>query len=164
MRLYWSASPHGRLATSPAPSAAALGQCVADIAAQGVTTVVSALPEEESSRLGLATEGELLAQAGIEFLRFPVEDFGVPSDVEAADRFVAEIGDRLVGGGSVLVHCRGGIGRCSTLAAAVLCALGEGPEEAMSTLSAARGMRVPETQGQRMWVHSAAARHGGAVA
>ena len=164
MRIYWSASPQGRLATSPAPSAAGLRRDVADMAAHGITTVVSTLPEDEANRLGLQEEAALLAEAGVEFLRFPIVDFGVPDDLEAADRFISELTHRLNHGASVLVHCRGGIGRCSTLAASVLCALGQEPEEAMSNVSEARGIRVPETQGQRMWVHSSAARRGGAVA
>ncbi|GEM_PF-6918348 len=52
---------------------------------------------------------------------------------------------------SVMVHCRGGIGRWSTLAAAALTRLGVEPEAAMDAISQARGMRVPETMGQRMW-------------
>ncbi|HCK74572.1 MAG TPA: hypothetical protein DHW19_06365 [Acidimicrobiaceae bacterium] len=52
----------------------------------------------------------------------------------------------------MVVHCRGGIGRSSTIAAAILTQLGVAPEDAMSRITAARGITVPETSAQRMWV------------
>jgi protein-tyrosine phosphatase len=52
----------------------------------------------------------------------------------------------------VAIHCRGGIGRSSLMAAAVLVQLGAAPEQAWDTVSVARGMPVPETEEQRAWL------------
>ncbi len=156
MRLYWVESPAGRLATAPAPRADVLESQTAAVAAAGVGLVVSALPVDESARLGLEDQQALLAEHGIRFARLEVPDFGVPPDVDAAAALIDELASELRQDRSVVVHCRGGIGRCSTLAAATLTRLGVEAEAAMDAISQARGMRVPETMGQRMWVHSQA--------
>ena len=59
---------------------------------------------------------------------------------------------RLSGGSSVVVHCHAGIGRSSTLAAAVLVYEGTTPGEAWDLIAAARGMAVPDTPAQREFI------------
>jgi protein-tyrosine phosphatase len=61
--------------------------------------------------------------------------------------------EHLNAGQTAVVHCRGGIGRSSTIAAVALTQLGLEPNEAMDRIATARGLRVPETQAQRLWVH-----------
>lgn len=53
---------------------------------------------------------------------------------------------RLDDGASVAVHCRRGIGRSSTLAAAVLVLEGTAPANAWDRISAARGLPVARHQ------------------
>lgn len=142
----------GRLALMAAPRGGdQLAADVAALAASGVTDVVCLLPDAELARLGLAEEPDLLRRSGIAVHRLPVPDFGVPDAGRAgpvADAVVA----RLAAGASVVVHCRGGVGRSSTVAACVLVREGRTAAEAWRALAAARGRAVPETFAQRAFV------------
>jgi len=55
-------------------------------------------------------------------------------------------------GKNVLVHCRQGIGRSGLVAASLLVKKGISPGAAIESVSAARGMPVPETAEQRDWI------------
>ena len=92
---------------------------VAALVAAGVTDVVCLLADDEMDRLGLGSEAEVVAAHGLGWHRLPTPDFGLPDGEEAA-AVAAEVVDLLTQGASVVVHCRGGIGRSSTLAAIVL--------------------------------------------
>jgi protein-tyrosine phosphatase len=106
---------------------------------------------EEQAQAGLADEVDAAARAGITFRQLPIPDMGVPEPAAVAPVVAAVVGD-LEAGRSVAVHCWAGIGRSSTIAAAVLIQLGATADGACATISAARGMRVPETQAQRDWI------------
>jgi protein-tyrosine phosphatase len=153
-RLYPVPAPSaGRLAIAPRPpGGAALGAALAGWAAEGVGEVVSLLTPEESGRLGLAEEAAACAAAGLAFRAFPVPDFGVPADPVGFARLAGSIGARLAAGSGVAIHCRGGIGRSGTLAAAVLMAFGTSASDAVAAVSAARGVPSPETDAQRAWL------------
>jgi protein-tyrosine phosphatase len=60
--------------------------------------------------------------------------------------------DRLVAGAHVAVHCRGGVGRSSLVAAACLVRLGVPADQVWRVIGEARGARVPETRRQRQWL------------
>ncbi len=146
----------GRLALSAAPRGGpALEAEVAAFAAAGVTDVVCLLPDDELVRLGLADEPEVLRRNGLRVHRLPVPDFGVP-DEEATASLVEVVTDRLADGASVVVHCRGGVGRSSTVVAVLLMKDGLRPDEAWRVLATARGRRVPETTAQRRFAARAA--------
>ena len=51
------------------------------------------------------------------------------------------------------MHCYGGVGRSSTLAAVVLVLEGLAPAAAWNDITAARGRPVPETADQRAFVN-----------
>jgi protein-tyrosine phosphatase len=99
----------------------------------------------------LADEEAAARSAGLAFHRLPIVDFGVP-DPGQARALVGEVGEALADGEHVVIHCRGGIGRSSVVAAAVLVAEGATPDDAWSRLEAARGFPVPETDEQRDFV------------
>lgn len=152
MRLYWVDTPAGRLATAPAPSGSGLDREVGDLVRDEVAIVLSLLTTEEIASMSLHQVGRTLEAAGITFRNLPIPDFGIPDTYDEADDTISELTDALREGRSVVVHCRGGIGRSSTIAAAILTQLGVAPEDAMSRITAARGITVPETSAQRMWV------------
>ena len=92
---------------------------------------------------------------GIAVLRFPIEDARPPRDGEMP-QFIELIGQILEaarGGQTVVIHCRGGLGRTGTVAAASLVALGHAPAEAIARVRAARPGAV-ETRGQERWVEA----------
>jgi protein-tyrosine phosphatase len=88
----------------------------------------------------------------MEFIAFPVPDGGVPASTREAMALAEAIVARLNEGKAVAVHCRAGIGRSSLIAACVLVLLGFAPGMAFDLIGKARGVRVPDTEGQRDWV------------
>jgi protein-tyrosine phosphatase len=55
-------------------------------------------------------------------------------------------------GKATAIHCRAGIGRASVVAACTLVCLGTKPDDAFDLIAKARGIGVPDTDGQRAWV------------
>jgi predicted protein tyrosine phosphatase len=157
--IFWIAPPAGaapypgRLAIMPRPRG---GEWLAGEIAQwhgaSIRSVLGLLQPAEIDELDLRAEAALCQGAGIEFRSFPITDMSVPAsraEARAAARAVAE---RLLSGTSVAIHCRGGIGRSSLMAACTFVRLGVAPDAAFTAISAARGLAVPETEEQRRWV------------
>ena len=150
----------GTLSTMPAPAGAAeLDASVAELARDGVDVLVSLLPPEQATGLGLAGEEAAALRAGLAFRAFPVADFGVP-ERQPAEAFLELVAGDLDAGKHVAVHCWGGIGRSSLIAAALLVARGTDAEDAWAQIAAARGVSVPETDEQRAWVTALVPRDG----
>lgn len=131
-----------------------------------VNLAVSLLECHETFELGLQQEDFLCRSNGIEFVSFPIADHGVPGSWRETARVARSLARAIRGGRSVAVHCRAGIGRSSLFAACVLICCGTEPEKALSLITAARGLVVPETEQQRDWVTAFAlaaspARRGG---
>jgi protein-tyrosine phosphatase len=119
---------------------------------QGVNVVVSLLPLEEAFSLELDQEEFHCVLQGMRFLNFPITDMSVPDDVGEAEAFARSLGAQLLDGNGIAIHCRGGIGRASMMAAATLVAIGWWPDDAFRRISEKRGLTVPETQAQYNWV------------
>ena len=142
----------GTLSTMPAPAGGAdLGPAVAELARDGVDVLVSLLPPEQATGLGLAGEEAAAVDAGLAFRVFPIPDFGVP-DRASAEAVLELVGGDLDRGKHVAVHCWGGVGRSSLVAAALLVARGTDADAAWARIAEARGVPVPETDEQRAWV------------
>jgi protein-tyrosine phosphatase len=150
--VYWVAlDGPGRLGFLPAPfGAERLRKEIRSLRAAGVGVLVSLLTDEEVAILDLGREGEECAREGIEFIRWPVPDYGVPDD--SARAFAEDLARRVREGRAVAIHCRAAVGRSPTITAAVLVALGVPPEDALLRLEAARGFPVPETAEQLDWI------------
>jgi protein-tyrosine phosphatase len=118
----------------------------------GIDVVVSLLEDDEAAQLGLADERQAAEGQAVEFVSFPIPDRGVPASTEAAIEVIGRIAAELKAGHNVAVHCRQSIGRSGLLAAGVLVNSGVQAEQAMETVSSARGMSVPETLDQRRWI------------
>jgi anti-anti-sigma factor len=140
----------GRLSTMAQPFPDRLKEQFAALRADGVDVIVSLQPVAERQAAGLAGEPAAVACAGLEFHELPVVDFGVP-DRAAAEPVVRLLCDRIREGRHVVVHCAGGIGRSSVVAAAILVQLGTPAAEVWRVVSEARGREVPETDEQRAW-------------
>jgi protein-tyrosine phosphatase len=138
----------GRLATMARPAGDAwLPDEMAELARMGVTDLVSHLAEYEAFTLGLDEEERAAAAAGMRFHRFPIADGAVPEQPEF-DAFIDTLVPVVEAGGFLVVHCRGGIGRSSITAAAVLIRLGLAPGDAIRAIATARGFPVPDTMEQ----------------
>ena len=142
----------GRLSTMTKPGGGeGLAIEMSALAAAGITVLVSLLTDGEMAEAGLTGEAEAAAAAGLEFLRLPTPDQTVPNQ-QAALAIAGMLRSRLAAGGGVAVHCYAGIGRCSTLAAAVLVMEGMPAADAWTRLTAARGVPVPDNPAQRAFV------------
>jgi protein-tyrosine phosphatase len=152
--LHWLDGPwRGRLAIAPRPRGSDwLAGEVADWKRAGVSAVLSLLTSEEERELGLAGESGEVARQGIEFRSFPIPDRRLPSSGNGFTQAIETLDRDLESGKNVLVHCRQGIGRSGLVAACLLIGRGFSPGAAVSTVSAARGIRIPDTEEQREWI------------
>lgn len=152
--LYWIDGPwRGRLAIAPRPRGDdRLSDEVGNWKHAGVSVVLSLLAADEEGEVGLAGErGEVTGQ-GLEFRSFPITDRHVPTSETSFAQTLGELDRDLEAGKNVLVHCRQGIGRSGLAAACLLMGRGWSAGAAVSAVSAARGMAIPDTEEQRDWI------------
>jgi len=118
---------------------------------QGFSVLVSLLTDAEQKELELEAEGDSCENVGLTFVRLPIEDMRVPALDEQTISVVAELREFRSTGNSIAIHCRAGIGRSPMIAACVMLSHSCNVTSAFHQLSAARGMKVPETPEQREW-------------
>jgi protein-tyrosine phosphatase len=162
--IYWVDGPWpGKLALAARPRGGDwLEDEITSWRRDGVDVVLSLLTPEDEHDLDLETERNQAKAQGIDFLSFPIPDREVPSS-EAEMTSALEKLDRVLSSGkNVVVHCRQGIGRTGLVSACLLVSKGLSPEAAVSRLSNARGVPVPETSQQRDWIDRYAAISAGA--
>jgi hypothetical protein len=153
-RVHWIDLPiAGRLAIMARPRAGDwLDDEILGWRAEGIDIVVSLLEPEEVTELGLRAEADLCRAQGMEFISFPIPDRGVPASLRQAVALAQTVAARIGEGKAVAVHCRAGIGRSSLIAACALVCSGTDPQAAFDMIGKARGVIVPDTEGQRDWV------------
>ena len=148
----------GKLAIAPHPAGHdSLEADLKKLRSNGVDVLVSMLGREESEYLGLKEEPVVCAKVGLEFIQAPIIDRSIPETASNFYRVATRISDRLTTGRNVVVHCRMGIGRSSVMAACVMVLHGIEPSEAFEMITEARGIQVPDTLAQKLWVDSFAA-------
>ncbi len=110
----------------------------------------------EDHELELLAIPDLLEQAkaiGITVLRLPIVDAGTPTSMPAFTALVDDVLTAVRDGKTVIIHCRGGLGRTGLLAAACLVALGQSPAMAIDIVRRARPGAV-ETRGQEKYIEA----------
>jgi protein-tyrosine phosphatase len=152
--LFWIPGPwRGRLAIVVRPRGGDwLDDEASDWRKAGVDVVVSLLESDEAAQLNLLDEPRAAEANGIRFISLPIPDRGVPTSATAATSLIADLAGALEHGKNVAVHCRQGIGRSGLIAVGVLATSGTNLERAIQVVSAARGLAVPETAGQLLWL------------
>jgi protein-tyrosine phosphatase len=118
----------------------------------GVDILVSLLSHSESRQLGLQREDAACSSAGISFYKFPISDGRVPHSPDDFLAFARFLHERASEGMSIGAHCKACIGRSSVLLATIMRLEGFRAGEAFEGISAARGVRVPDTPTQEDWV------------
>lgn len=130
----------GRLGQTACPRRDHLKEDVAAFAAWGASAVLCLLPPDELDRLGVGDLPGIVRQAGLDLFQVPIGDMQVPDAI--FEHAWGEVGRRCRGllraGGSVLIHCRAGLGRSGLVAARLLVELGVAPEAAIALVRAAR--------------------------
>ena len=152
--LYWLDGPWpGKLAVAARPRGGDwLRDDLAKWKQQGVDALLSLLTPEEEDDLDLRQEAIEAKRQGMDFVSFPIHDRRVPGSEARLAGVLERITCALSEGRSVVVHCRQGIGRSGLVAACLLIRKGISPGSAVETISAARGVPVPETSEQRDWI------------
>jgi len=153
-RLYWLNGPwKGKLALAARPRGGDwLGDEIADWKQEKIDLVLSLLTPEEEQDLDLRREGHEVKAQGLAFSSFPIPDRQVPKAEAKLAETLDRVNSLLSAGKNVVVHCRQGIGRTGLIASCLLVKSGMSPGAAMDTVSAARGVAVPETPEQRDWI------------
>jgi protein-tyrosine phosphatase len=142
-----------RVAIVPCPPGGEqLAAAVRALKEHGIETMVSLLRADEARVLRLEAEGKLCRDAGIDYKWLPVQDHSIPESMEEFRMVVDLLQRDLRAGKAVGAHCYAGIGRSCLLIACLLCLEGLTATEAFDRLSAARGLRVPDTWLQIQWV------------
>jgi protein-tyrosine phosphatase len=118
----------------------------------GIDTVVSLLTLEEKKDLDPRCEASEAKAHGMKFAPLLIPDRQVPNSESEVTAALENLDAELLSGKNVVVHCRQGIGRTGLVAACLLATKGLGPGAAVETVTAARGMQVPETDEQRRWI------------
>ncbi|MEK0164670.1 protein-tyrosine phosphatase family protein [Phaeobacter sp. JH20_36] len=116
--------------------------------------VISMTTEEEHAAVGAETIGTDLQSIGSRWIHLPVPDFSAPPP-EILSRWpeVSHLARKaLVGGGRVLVHCRGGCGRSGMVVLRLMTECGERPDLALARLRAIRPCAI-ETDAQMIWAY-----------
>ena len=152
--LYWVEGPWpGKLALAPRPRGGDwLEDEILGWKRAGVDTVLSLLTPVEEQDLGLDEESRSVREQGLDFTSFPIPDRQVPTSEQQVKTTLDKLNRRLSAGHTALVHCRQGVGRTGLIAACLLVKNGMSPGAAVETISAARGVKVPETDEQREWI------------
>ena len=151
---YWLDLPKAwRLAIMPRPRAGDwLDDEITGWRAEGINVVVSLLEKEEVCELGLIQEPTYCQAKDIQFISFPIPDRGVPTSMRETEQISRRISAAITDGKAVAIHCRAGIGRSSLIAACILVLNGYDAESAFDAIARARGLEVPDTEAQRVWV------------
>jgi protein-tyrosine phosphatase len=143
----------GRLGVSRLPGAGGdLAADAATISAWRADLVVSMTETAEMEHLGAGDLPVSLRSSGIAWAHLPIRDFGAPDGASRSawpglSHRIHAVLDR---GGSVLLHCRGGLGRSGMLALRLMVERGEDGRSAVERLRAARPGAV-ETDAQMAW-------------
>lgn len=118
---------------------------------QHVSTLVSLLESDEIYELGLKQENVLCEKHGIKYINFPIPDRDVPKYENDVNVLISQL-IKSLDAGSIVVHCRMGIGRSSIIAGALLLAAGIKFGNIFDSISTVRGMKVPDTDKQSDWL------------
>lgn len=120
---------------------------------RGIDILVCLMENAELDELFLQAEADLCKKTNLEFIHFPIADFGLPKSDEEVESLILQLKTAVEEGKKIAIHCRMGIGRSSSIAAVILIALWNyTTKTAFEAITKARGLRVPDTEQQIEWV------------
>ena len=92
----------------------------------GATLVVSLVEETEMKDLGVQGLGKAILARELEWIHIPFEDTTAPDYkwMKVFDSVAPSIRASIKNGNSIVIHCKGGLGRAGTVAALLMCSMG----------------------------------------
>ncbi len=126
----------------------------ARLRALGTDVLLLLVEDRELERCRATGIGAVLAAHDVDLVRFPIRDPLVPSDGPAFRATIASLLDRVRGGQSLAIACRGGLDRSGMTAACLLREAGLDSNEAIARVQRARpgALTLPEQQAYvRAW-------------
>lgn len=141
----------GTLGICPMPGRAGFYQADLEALRHWQPTVVLSLTTDEEFARVAPNFARDLAALGIDWLHFPIIDYGIPKTGWA--EVSVKLHAILAGGGKVLAHCMGGCGRSGTALLRLMVEAGEDPHHALARLRAVRPCAV-ERDEQFDWAAS----------
>lgn len=123
----------------------------------GTDTLVVLLEHHEFEKYGVPDLLERAYEAGLEVVEFPIKDVDTPRKAQSAEyeNLIEKLIRLLQDGKTIVVHCRGGLGRTGTVAASMLAASsGRASDEAISIVRSVRSERAVETRKQEEYVRT----------
>jgi protein-tyrosine phosphatase len=127
----------------------------------GADVLVSLLEDDEYELLGIETLMAAAVAMGIDVLRLPIRDVSVPASLADTRQLADEILAAMTAGRTVVVHCRGGLGRSGLITACCLVGCGRNAAEAIGGVREARPGAVETSEQERFVRHFAERSKGG---
>lgn len=121
---------------------------------QNIGTWVSLLEQHEINELDLRNQQTLCSKHELEYINFPIVDRSIPEKGSKIDSLIDALYKKTKTGNSVVIHCRMGIGRSSIIAGCILLKAGFKTDQILQKITAARGLKVPDTDQQVQWLKS----------
>jgi ADP-ribosyl-[dinitrogen reductase] hydrolase len=120
------------------------------IRAWGASSVLTLIEPHEFDLLSVKGLPKAVRDAGLVWHYAPIPDVSVPgSAFKTVWRTIGpRVSEQLRSGGSIVVHCRGGLGRAGMVAAMLLTMMGEDPRRAIERVRAVRpgAIETPEQE------------------
>lgn len=160
LRVDWINEKHaspGRLGMTILPgrkdTSRSLSDDLASMKEQGVTHVLSLITIDELEFYGVDHLLEELVNEGFIGYFFPIIDQGICS-IKEMNVLIQWIDQAISDGGSIMIHCVGGLGRSGFVTACYLISRGLSAEDAIEEVRSIRTERAIESQIQEDFVKS----------
>lgn len=132
----------GALIFTPCPGTrgASLVDSLAQLKDAGAEAVITVMPNDEMASNGVTELPDACRNTDLQWFHFPIEDDASPGEAfrqawETGRSRVVEILDR---SGTVAIHCKGGSGRTSLMAAIILCERGMNHDQILAQVKSLR--------------------------
>ncbi len=123
------------------------------IKAWGCSALVTLIENHEFALLGVTNFTQTVARYSLDWFHLPIEDMQPPHEQFEKQWAIAgpQLHQCLSAGHSIVIHCRGGLGRTGLLAARMLVELGLSPDKAVDAARVARPRSI-ETYAQEHYI------------
>lgn len=107
-----------------------------EISAWGTHTLITLLEPHELRELQVEQLGQKTNERGMRWIHMPIKDISIPTEEFELlwQTHRTHLLNTLKSGRSVVVHCRGGLGRAGTIGARILIELGYEPRDAIKAI------------------------------